>query len=214
MNLTALPPHVPRAPAERRWRRWLRTARRIAARLRRRTPARNDDPRYSVTASAEGLLWITARGDQPRVTQILLEAARDLPPPVGMVLVEVHGPTREWVGEPLPRAPVLDALLGLRDLWGRGLADVAVFSPGAGTEVFLDRFGTLEIRTASWRERPFRQLLDSHGFTATGRLSTLPVPGPVEEWTEDRRERFHGFRERLGLTRPENRVPGEGSGPV
>jgi hypothetical protein len=91
-----------------------------------------------------------------------------------VVVVELGAETREWVARSIPRARVLEGLLSLRDLLGAGAMDVAVFSPEHGIEIFLDRWGSLEIRTGGWWEPRFRTLLEERGFRlAGGRLPAV-----------------------------------------
>ncbi len=133
----------------------------------------------------------------------MVETVRALTGVFGVVLVEVHGPSREWSAQGLDRGRVLGALLQLRDLWGRGVVDLAVFSPTEGVELFLDRFGTLEIRTGTWNETRVKALLELEGFRPAGRLPTLPSPvADPASWDGDARERLARVRETLGLEAP------------
>jgi hypothetical protein len=169
---------------------------------RRRRPG-SEVPSYSVRPTPDGVLYFTARGDQPGAVHVLVETVRALTGVFGVVLVEVHGPSREWTAEGLDRGRVLGALLQLRDLWGRGLLDLAVFSPTEGVELFLDRFGTLEIRTGSWNEARVKALLGLAGFRSTRRLATLPSPvADPAPWDADARDRVARVKESLGLQAP------------
>jgi len=149
------------------------------------------DPEYSVRKEPYGLLHVTARAEHPLVTQALIEAVRAARSPLGLVLVEAEGTHREWAVPRLKRTAVLHALVTLRDLFGTGLLDVAVFSSQEGLEIYLDRFGTLEIRAGSWEEPRLRSLLEAQGFQGVVGLSALPEespPGAV--WNEESRERY------------------------
>jgi hypothetical protein len=148
-------------------------------------------PEFSVRKEPYGPLHLTARAEQPLVTQALLEAVRAARSPLGLVLVEAEGAHREWAVPRLQRTLVLHALVTLRDLFGVGLLDVAVFSPQEGLEIYLDRFGTLEIRAGSWEEPRLRSLLEGRGFQGVVGLSMLPqeLPAPTA-WNEESRERY------------------------
>ena len=117
-----------------------------------------------------------------------------------MVLVDVGGPPREWATPSVPRPAVQEGLLSLRDLLGNGLLDIAVFSSREGVEVYLDRFGTLEIRIGSWDEPRLRSLLERKGFRRVARLSVLPPsPGGMTRWTPENRQRFDVAQEFLAV---------------
>jgi hypothetical protein len=122
--------------------------------------------------------FLTARGDQPRITQVFLEAVQELSGPLGLVIVEVQR-VREWVVSEVPRSRVLAGLVSLRDLLGQGPIDVAVFSTPMAMEIFLDRWGNLEVRAGTWIEPRLRAILGHHGFREVPHLSTLPSqPAP------------------------------------
>ena len=158
------------------------------------------EPRYSVRAEGAQLRRFTARGDQPHLTQVLLETARSLAGSLGMVLVEVHGRPREWTAANLDRSLLLQGLMGLRDLLGRGGLDMALFSADEAVEVFLDRFATLEIRCGGWHEPRFRGLLEAQGFARTARVSALPLCyHGAPPWTEADSRRVEEICSRLGL---------------
>jgi hypothetical protein len=119
------------------------------------------------------LRFLTARADQPRITQVLLETVQELTGPLGLVIVEVQR-VREWVISSVPRPRVLAGLVCLRDLLGQGPIDVAVFSTPMGIEIFLDRWGNFEVRAGTWIEPRLRGILEHHGFREVSHLSTLP----------------------------------------
>ena len=155
---------------------------------------------YSVRTEESGLRFIRARGGQPRITSVLLEAVRAMPGNHGMVLVELRPSPREWIVTSVSRPRVLESLLSIRDLLGQGHIDLAVFSRRHGVEVFLDRFGTLEIRSGAWFEPRLRALFESRGFQQTPRLSVLPRHEAPIEWIEEHEARVravidgNGFR--------------------
>ena len=126
-----------------------------------------------------------------------------LPGELGLVVVEVHDRPREWTATAVERASVLEMLVGMRDLLGRGGLDVAVFSPDEGVEVFLDRFATLEIRCGEWNEPRFRGMLEGLGFSFDERVPSLPetYPDPVA-WTEEDRSRVEELCAAVGLSAP------------
>ena len=154
-------------------------------------------PRYSVSRQEDDVRFFTARGDHPRVTQILLEGIGVVPGSWGIVVVEVTPVAREWLAPSVSRPRVLEALLSIRDLLGQGHVDIAVFSPEHGVEFFLDRFATLEIRTGSWLEPRFRALLEAKEFRYESRLPVLPKAPRVAEWTEEDRLRLARARDAL-----------------
>ncbi len=169
---------------------------------RRSEPAR---PSYSVRVGRDGLSHVIARGDQPQATQVLVEAVRAFTGPLGLILVEVHGRAREWAGENLDRTAVLAALLQARDLWGRGVADLALFYAGEGVEIYFDRFGLLEMRAGGWAEPRLRAILELQGFGEVSRLSSLPLPPKeVVAPTPETLARLGAIREALGLAAPES----------
>jgi hypothetical protein len=106
-----------------------------------------------------------------------------------MVLVEVKPTPREWIVTSVPRPRILESLLSIRDLLGQGYIDLAVFSQRHGVEVFLDRLGTLEIRSGAWFEPRLRALFESQGFQETPRLSVLPQREAPIEWIEEHEAR-------------------------
>jgi hypothetical protein len=161
--------------------------------------ARTDlDPEYCVRKEPFGLLHVTARADHSVLTQALLEAVRSTRSPLGLVMVEAEGPHAEWAVPDLKRSAVLHALVALRDLLGRGLLDVAVFSSPEGFEVYLDRLGTLEIRAGLWEEPRLRSLLEGQGFRGVPGLSVIPEHRPEEvEWSEESRERYWNVQHML-----------------
>lgn len=146
---------------------------------------------YSVRKQPFGPLHLTARAEHPLVTQALIEAVQAARSPLGLVLVEADGGHREWAVPRLARTAVLHSLVTLRDLLGVGLLDLAVFSPQEGLEIYLDRFGTLEIRAGVWEEPRLRSLLEGHGFQGVVGLSLLPEEAPTPAtWNEESRERY------------------------
>lgn len=156
--------------------------------------------RYAVRPEGNNLRRFTARGDQPRLTQVLLDAARSLPGSLGLVLVEVHGRPREWTAVDMDRSRLLEGLFELRDLLGEGGIDMAVFSAEESVEVFLDRFATLEIRCGGWHEPRFRGLLEAQGFERLERLSSLPLSYKgAPPWPEEAARRVEEVCARLGL---------------
>jgi len=156
--------------------------------------------RYAVHSEDALVRHITARGALPGSIQTVLDGIRYLPGPLGLVLVEVGPPPREWVASSLPQARVLEALMALRDVWGQGHVDLAVHSRRHGVEIFLDRYGTLEFRMESWLEPRIRSLLERRGFQKVTRLSVLPASAPTPiEWTEGHADRLRGVRSGLAM---------------
>lgn len=152
-------------------------------------------PEYCVRKEPYGLLHMTARGEHSLVTQAFIEAVRAARSPLGLVLVEAQGTHPEWAIPDLKRSAVLHALMTLRDLLGRGLLDAAVFSSQEGLEVYLDRFGMLEIRAGLWEEPRLRSLLEARGFRGVAGLSVLPEAPPEEtEWSTESRERYQSVQ--------------------
>jgi hypothetical protein len=148
------------------------------------------DPRPGFTAQlvAGGVRQFTARADQPLISLLFLDCIRALPGSLGMVIVDLGEMPQEWVGGGLSRFQVLEGLLALRDLLGKPGMDVAVFSPSEGVEVFLDRSGSLEIRTGgSWEPRA-RSLLEHREFRWVSRLGPIAAVDavPVAEETHQR----------------------------
>lgn len=143
---------------------------------------------------------LTARGDLAASIQTVLDGIRCVRGPLGLVVVEVGPPAREWVAQSLPSAQILEALMSLRDLWGQGNLDVAVHSRRHGLEIFLDRFGTLEFRMEGWLEPRIRSILEHRGFAKVARLSVVPpsVPPPAN-WTEVHADRLRGLRSNLSM---------------
>jgi hypothetical protein len=147
-------------------------------------------PGFTAQIVTGGVRQFCARGDQPLVFLGLMDCVRALPGPLGIVIVDLGESPREWVGNSLSRVQILEGLLALRDLLGQGAMDVAVFSSEEGVELFLDRSGTLEIRTGGWWEPRARSLLEGRGFRWVSSLaptwSTAPVP-----LTPEARERIN-----------------------
>lgn len=171
-----------------------------------RSPGRGRQPparprsRYAVHAEGDFVRHLTARGDLARSIQTLLDGIRCVPGPLGLVVVEVGPPAREWVTASLPSSRVLEALMALRDLWGQGNLDVAVHSRRHGMEAFLDRYGTLEFRTEAWLEPRIRSVLEHRGFQKVARLSALPPSAPAPpDWTETHADRLRGLRLDLAM---------------
>ncbi|HET9234971.1 MAG TPA: hypothetical protein VFP10_12595, partial [Candidatus Eisenbacteria bacterium] len=128
-------------------------------------------PTFTSILVAGGVRQFSIRAEHPQITQLLLDAVRALPGPLGVAIVELGEPTREWVGTGASRPEVLEAILAMRDLLGRGSLDVAVFSGHEGVEIYLDRAGILELRVqGSWEPRA-RSLLETGGFMWTARLT-------------------------------------------
>lgn len=162
------------------------------------TPGQDLRPGFTAHMVAGGVRQFTARGDQPLASQLLLDAVRALPGTLGLVIVDLCEPPREWIGGNLTRVQVLEGLLALRDLLGQGAMDVAVFSSGEGVEIFLDRSGVLEIRTGgSWEPRA-RSLLESRGFRWVSTFPDSPAEN-VRPATPLTRERIAAVSEFLDL---------------
>lgn len=153
---------------------------------------------YAAHLEESGARFLMARGDHPSVTQALLDGVRCLTGTVGFVIVETTPTPREWLVTSIPRTRVLEGLLSVRDLLGRGHLDVAIFSRKLEVELFLDRLGTLEIRTGSWLEPRLRGVLESRGFNRVSRLSVLPPPPEAHAWDDEHRERLNALRFDLG----------------
>lgn len=174
-------------------------------------PDEASDARFSVRLEDRDIRFLTARGDQPRVTQVLLEAVRELSGPLGLVIVEVQR-VREWVVSAVPRARVLGGLVTLRDLLGQGPIDVAVFSTPMATEIFLDRWGNLEVRAGTWLEPRLRAILEYHGFREVPHLSTLPSqPAPTMP-AHLYRDRLLAVTRELGVDSEPDSDPASSSG--
>lgn len=162
----------------------------------------------------DDLRFFTVRGGHLAVTDALVQLLRGLPEPMGLVLVEADSGC-EWAGSSnLKRGQVLEAVMVLRDVLGQGPLDFAAYSQDAGTEVYLDRWGTLEIRAGSWRESILCRFLENRGFKRVARLSVLPpVSAPAEDEDAEDGEGLPVHAERLarvcsnlgltgGLSRP------------
>lgn len=156
------------------------------------------DNLYTIRVEENGPRFLTARGDLPRVTQVFLDVIRTVTGSLGLVLVEVTPVPREWLVSSIPRARILEGLFSIRDLLGSGHLDVAVFSGRHGVEFFLDRLGTLEIRTGSWLEPRMRGVLESQGFERVGHLTTLPQVRDPIDWTDEHQDRVDQVRTVLG----------------
>jgi hypothetical protein len=156
------------------------------------------DNLYTAEIEENGPRFLMARGDLPRVTQAFFDAIRTVTGSLGVVLVEVTPTPREWLVPSVPRARILEGLVSIRDLLGTGHLDVAVFSHRNGVEFFLDRFGTLEIRTGSWLEPRLRGILESRRFEKVSHLATLPSLSDPIEWTDEHRDRVSLVRSALG----------------
>jgi hypothetical protein len=87
----------------------------------------------------------------------------------------------------------------LRDLWGQGGLDLAVYSSRDGIEIFLDRFGTLEVRSEAWFEPRMHALFTRRGFTRIGRLAPVPSNPPATSPGEGDEARVTRVRDRLGM---------------
>jgi hypothetical protein len=135
---------------------------------------------------AGGVRQFSARGEHPRVTQLLLDAVRAIPGSFGVAIVELGDSPREWVGTGVLRGEALEAILALRDLLGRGSMDLAVFSSSEGVEIYLDRTGLLEMRTGGTWEPRARSLLDAQHFTWAPRLPEALSSGPANAASRDR----------------------------
>jgi hypothetical protein len=174
------------------------------------------DARYFVEGGSGGLRHVTARGSRIQVTQILLDGLCAVPGPWGLVVVELGNRPREWVARSLPRSRVLEGLVTLRDLLADGGMDVAVFSADHGIEIFLDRWGVLEIRTGGWWEPRMRALLESRGFRRAGgqlptRVNSRDSAGPGLEHSH----RVARVCRELGLDSTDSTDPlASGSDPV
>jgi hypothetical protein len=154
-------------------------------------------PSFTSQIAAGGLRQFSARGEHPIVTQLFLDAVRAIPGSLGVVIVELGETPREWVGTGSSRPEVLESVLALRDLLGRGALDLAVFSSVEGVEIYLDRAGILEIRTGgSWEPRA-RSLLENRGFRWTARLT--PAWNPPAVLLPEARERLVAVTRFLGL---------------
>ena len=133
-----------------------------------------------------GVRQFSARGEHPRVTQLLLDAIRSIPGTLGVAIVELGDSPREWVGTGVSRAEVLEGMLALRDLLGRGSLDFAAFSSSEGVEIYLDHTGLLEIRTGGTWEPRARSLLEAQKFVWAPRLPEALSSGPVNAAARDR----------------------------
>ena len=133
-------------------------------------------PTFTSVLAAGGVRQFSIRAEHPQITQLLLDAVRALPGPLGVAIVDLGEPTREWAGTGASRAEVLEAILAMRDLLGRGSLDVAVFSGHEGVEIYLDRAGILELRVQSSWEPRARSLLESGGFMWAARLTPAWAP--------------------------------------
>jgi len=133
-----------------------------------------------------GVRQFSARGEHPRVTQLLVDAIRAIPGTLGVAIVELGDSPREWVGTGVSRGEVLEGMLALRDLLGRGSFDFAAFSSSEGVEIYLDRTGLLEIRTSGTWEPRARSLLEAQKFVWAPRLPEALSSGPVNATARDR----------------------------
>ena len=174
---------------------------RFLARLRLRAPGnRCSAPSYAVSGGEDGVRTLAARGKRTLVGETFFQAATRLRGPLGLVLVEDHGAPREWTSADEGRAVILEALLQLRDLLGRGGMDVGLFSAVEGVELFLDRFGSLDVRCVSWRESEMRRILDGLGFRRVPRISVVPSPDRDRTpWSPEDHSRFARVRNELGM---------------
>jgi hypothetical protein len=78
--------------------------------------------------------------------------------------------------------------------------DLALFSSAHALEVFLDRWGTVEIRTGSWNEPRIIAVLHASGFERVDRVAPVPPESGGElEWTDEATQRVRRVRKRLGL---------------
>ena len=148
-----------------------------------------DPPQHACFTSmllAGGVRQFSARGEHPRVTQLLLDAVRAIPGTLGVAIVELGESPREWVGTGVARAEVLESVLALRDLLGRGTLDLAVFSSHEGVEIYLDRTGLLEIRTGGTWEPRARSLLEAQHFVWAPRLPEALGHEPANVAARDR----------------------------
>jgi hypothetical protein len=170
---------------------WRKRARRIASpggRTHRAMmdPTVNRQACFTSILAAGGVRQFSARGEHPRVTQLLLDAVRVLPGGLGIAIVELGESPREWVGTGVSRGELLEAILALRDLLGHGALDLAVFSSSEGVEIYLDRGGLLEIRASnSWEPRA-RSLLEAQHFVWAPRLPDAWSPSPTSPAARDR----------------------------
>ena len=144
-------------------------------------------PTFTSILVAGGVRQFSIRAEHPQITQLLLDAVRALPGPLGVAIVDLGEPAREWVGTGASRAEVLEAILAMRDLLGRGSLDIAVFSGHEGVEIYLDRAGLLEFRVQSSWEPRARSLLETGGFMWAARLT--PAWAPAGTLTMEARER-------------------------
>jgi hypothetical protein len=148
------------------------------------TPGTEPHPGFTAQIVTGGVRQFCARGGQSLIFMSLMDCVRALPGPLGVVMVELGDTPRESVGNGITRGQILEGLLALRDLFGQGALDVAVFSSEEGVELYLDRSGTLEIRTGGWWEPRARSLLEARGFRWVSDLapqwSTSPVPLTLE----------------------------------
>jgi hypothetical protein len=164
-------------------------------------------PAYSSRTESNGSRHLLVRGDAGRLTKLLLDVIQETPAPLGIALVEYRAEEPvEWVSSGLDRGTVLEGILSVRDLVGRGAVDLAVFSQIQGLELFLDRLGILEIRTGAWNEPRLISVLDRLGFHRVPRVSLASGdldPGAAP-WDEESLRRFDRTKERLDLARPGN----------
>ena len=156
--------------------------------------------RYAMRRLSDGVGGFVVKGPQPDITGLVFSLLEDFGGPLGMVVVEHRDRSREWVARDLERGRVIQALMTLRDLLGRGVLDLALFSSTHALEVFLDQWGTLEIRTGVWNEPRIIATLEVAGFERVDHVSPVPAEGRVEhEWSADATHRVRTIRELLGL---------------
>ena len=72
------------------------------------------DPHFVVERKAGAVRLFRFRGDHARLTQVLFDVVRQLPEPIGVILVEYLDRPHEWVNAEVPRTLILEADRGSR----------------------------------------------------------------------------------------------------
>jgi len=143
--------------------------------------------------------YVTVRADGPRLIQIVIELVRNLPQPLGVALVAYRAEPEEWVHGTVGRGRVLEMLLGLGDLTGRGHFDLAIFSQAQEMEIILDRYGVLEVRGASWNLPHIRGAALAAGLEERKSISPIPGAAPPPIWDSATTQRVAHLRDWLEL---------------
>lgn len=166
------------------------------------TPGEDPKPIYSVKRHEDGVREFRVLGPHPTITQVVFDLVRELPNPMGVVLVEYGESVRELVSSTLERQQVTESLFRLRDLLGSPLMDLAVFSEAHGIEIFLDQFGLLEVRTGSWLEPRVVAMLEQLEFETVPEVT--PPVGVLEAQapSAEQASRLQWVILHLGLRKP------------